>query len=146
MDGKKYEPFEEATVEVPEEYVGAVVDLFGRRKGQMLDMSPGVGSTNVLKYIVPTRGLLGLRSHLLTNTKGTAVLNTVYSDYKPHSGDMEVRENGSLVACDTGPATAYALDALQSRGIMFIKPQDEVYDGQVVSCLFKIMLTQRSFW
>lgn len=125
------EPFEEAVVEVPEEHVGAVVDLLGRRKGQMLDMSPGLGTVNLLKYIVPTRGLLGLRSHLLTNTKGTAVLNTVFSGYKPYIGDLETRENGSLVACETGPATTYALEALQSRGTMFVKPQEDVYNGQV---------------
>lgn len=145
VDGKKYEPFEEATVEVPEDYVGTVVDLFGQRKGQMLDMSPGLGSTNILKYLVPTRGLLGLRSHLLTSSKGTAVLNTIFSDYQPHSGEMEVRENGSLVACETGPVTAYALDGLQSRGIMFIKPQDEVYIGQVICTSTELILCQVQF-
>ncbi|GMH38721.1 hypothetical protein BSKO_06605 [Bryopsis sp. KO-2023] len=131
-DGQKLEPYEEAVVEAPEEHVGAVVDLFGRRKGRMLDMSPGLGSMNILKYVIPTRGLLGLRSHLLTNTKGTAVLNTNFSGYEKYCGEIDTRENGSLVATEMGAATSYALEALQSRGTLFVKPGDEIYEGMVV--------------
>ncbi|CAD7697416.1 unnamed protein product [Ostreobium quekettii] len=132
IDGKTYEPFEEALVEVPEEHMGSVVELFGRRKGRMLDMSAGLGATQVLKYVIPTRGLLGMRSQLLTATKGTAVLNTNVAGYEPSCGEISTRDNGSLVAHETGTATAYALESCQERGIMFVKPGDSVYEGQVV--------------
>eukprot|EP00803_Ostreobium_quekettii_P009289 evm.model.scf_994EXC.6 EVM.evm.TU.scf_994EXC.6 scf_994EXC:34450-44004(+) len=132
VDGKAHEPFEEALVEVPEEHMGAVVEIFGRRKGRMLDMSAGLGTTQVLKYMIPTRGLLGMRSQLLTATKGTAVLNTNVAGYEPSCGEISTRENGSLVAHETGTATAYALESSQERGTLFVKPGDEVYEGQVV--------------
>lgn len=128
----KSEPFEEAVVEVPEEFVGVVVDLMGRRKGSMTDMAPSVGSTTVLKYKVPTRGLLGLRNHLLTVTKGTAILHTIFAGFEPQCGELTVRENGSLTAHETGTATAYALENFQSRGSFIVKPGEEVYEGQVV--------------
>lgn len=131
IDGEKCEPFEEATIEVPEEYVGAVVDIMGRRKGRMLDMSPGLGKTNVLKYTLPTRGLLGLRSNLLTMTKGNAVMHTIFSKYEPYCGDIFTRDNGSLIAYETGSVTTYALESLQSRGTFFVKPSEMVYEGQV---------------
>lgn len=132
IDGVKCEPYEEAIVEVPEEYVGVVVDLMGRRKGSMLDMSPGIGSTTILKYKVPTRGLLGLRNQLLTDSKGTAILHTIFAGYEADCGELIVRENGSLTAHESGTATSYALENFQSRGLFIVKPGDEVYEGQVV--------------
>ena len=118
-----------------------VVDLMGSRKGAMLDMkkmgdsdtsgSGGGGLTRV-SYKIPTRGLLGLRNAMLTATKGTAVLNTIFKGYEPWSGDITTRDLGSLVAHETGAVTGYALESTQARGRMFVAPGDEVYNGQVV--------------
>ena len=132
IEGVKCEPFEEALIEVPADYVGVVVELMGKRRGTMLDMAPGIGSLNILKYKMPTRGLLGLRNHLLTVTKGTAILHTIFSGFEPECGDLPIRDNGSLTAHETGTATAYALENFQSRGTFIVKPGDEVYEGQVV--------------
>lgn len=104
--GERLEPMEEAVIEVPEEHVGQVVDLMGQRKAQMLDMSAGSEGATRLKYEVPTRALLGLRSAMLTATKGTAVLNTNLIGYTPYVGDIQTRENGSLVCHETGQVCA----------------------------------------
>jgi len=131
-DGKKLEPFEEAVVEVPEEYNGSVVELLSNRKGEMLDLMTNDKGTTTIKYKVPTRGLLGLRNAILTATRGTAVLNTIFDGYYPYAGDISMRENGSLVAFETGQVTSYALFSAQERGIMFVKPGVDVYENQVV--------------
>lgn len=131
-DGKKLEPFEEAVVEVGEEYNGAVVELLSNRKGEMLDLVTNDKKMTTIKYKVPTRGLLGVRNAILTATRGTAVLNTIFDGYYPYAGDIAMRENGSLVAFETGQATSYALFSAQERGIMFIKPGLDVYEGMVV--------------
>lgn len=131
-DGKKLEPFEEATVEVPEEYNGSVVELLANRKGEMLDLVTNDKGMTTIKYKCPTRGLLGVRNAILTATRGTAVLNTIFDGYYPYAGDIAMRETGSLVAFETGQATSYALFSAQERGIMFIKPQTDVYEGMVV--------------
>lgn len=132
-NGKKLEPFEEAIVEVPEEHVGSVVDLLGSRKGAMVDMVANPdGAASRVTYKIPTRGLLGLRNAMLTATKGTAVLNTIFKEYGPWSGDINTRELGSLVAHETGAVTGYAIESAQQRGRMFVKPGEEVYAGQVV--------------
>ncbi|XP_078430001.1 elongation factor family protein isoform X2 [Wolffia australiana] len=127
------EPFEIATVEVPEEYMGPVVELLGKRRGQMCDMQ-GMGSegTSLIKYKMPTRGLLGLRNSLLTASRGTAILNTVFDCYGPWAGDISTRDQGSLVAFEDGTTTSYALFSAQERGQMFITPGSEVYKGQIV--------------
>ncbi|KAL4854395.1 putative elongation factor TypA-like SVR3 [Chlorella vulgaris] len=130
--GGKMEPMEEAVVEVPEEHVGQVVDLMGQRKAQMVDMTPGSDGTTRIKYEIPTRALLGIRNAMLTATKGTAVLNTVVTGYTPYVGEIQTRENGSLVGFETGQVTAYALDTVQQRGRLFVKPGEQVYEGQVV--------------
>lgn len=126
------EPYEEAVVEVPEEHVGPVVDLLGSRKGAMLDMAGGDGTASRVTYRIPTRGLLGLRNALLTATKGTAILNTIFKEYDVWCGDISTRDTGSLVAHETGQVTGYALESAQQRGRMFVKPGEEVYQGQVV--------------
>ena len=131
-DGKKLEPFEEASVEVPEEYNGAVVELLSNRKGEMLDLMTNDKGTTTIKYKVPTRGLLGLRNAILTATRGTAVLNTIFDGYYPYAGDISMRDNGSLVAFETGQVTSYALFSAQERGVMFVKPGVDVYENQVV--------------
>ena len=131
-EGTLMEPVEEAVIEVPEEHVGAVTSLMGSRKAQMLDLSGGSEGTTRIKYTIPTRGLLGLRNAMLTATKGTAVLNTIVIGHEPWAGDIDVRENGSLVSFETGSVTAYALDTAQQRGRMFCNPGDAVYEGQVI--------------
>ncbi|PON49282.1 GTP-binding protein TypA [Parasponia andersonii] len=133
VNDKVLEPFEIATVEVPEEHMGAVVELLGKRRGQMFDMQ-GVGSegTTLLKYKIPTRGLLGLRNAILTASRGTAILNTIFDSYGPWAGDISTRDQGSLVAFEDGTSTSYALSSSQDRGQMFIGPGVDVYKGQIV--------------
>ncbi|XP_077214191.1 elongation factor family protein isoform X2 [Tasmannia lanceolata] len=133
VDDKLLEPFETATVEVPEEYMGPVVELLGKRRGQMFDMQ-GLGSegTSLIKYKIPTRGLLGLRNAILTASRGTAVLNTVFDTYGPWAGDISTRDQGSLVAFEDGTTTSYALTSSQERGQMFVSPGVDVYKGQIV--------------
>ena len=130
--GSKIEPYEEAFIEVPEEYTGSCVDMLSNRKGQMLDLQTDDKGTTRLKYKVPTRGLLGLRNAILTATRGTAVLNTNFDEYGPWSGDISMRDNGSLVAHETGQVTSYAIQSAQDRGILIVKPGIDVYEGQVV--------------
>ncbi|KAL0404922.1 UNVERIFIED_CONTAM: putative elongation factor TypA-like SVR3, chloroplastic [Sesamum radiatum] len=117
-----------AIVEVPEEYMGPVVELLGRRRGQMVDMQ-GTGSegTTLMKYKIPTRGLLGLRNSILTVSRGTAVLNTIFDEYGHWAGDISTRDQGSLVAFEDGTSTSYALASAQERGQMFIGPGVDVY-------------------
>ena len=131
-EGKKLEPYEEAIVEVPEEYNGAVVELLANRKGEMLDLVTNDKGMTTVKYKVPTRGLLGVRNAILTATRGTAVLNTIFDGYYGFAGEISQRDQGSLIASETGAATSYALFSSQDRGIMFIKPGVEVYAGMVV--------------
>ncbi|XP_062117670.1 putative elongation factor TypA-like SVR3, chloroplastic [Humulus lupulus] len=133
VNDKVLEPFEIATVEVPEEHMGAVVELLGKRRGQMFDMQ-GVGSegTTLLKYKIPTRGLLGLRNAILTASRGTAILNTIFDSYGPWAGDISTRDLGSLVAFEEGTSTSYALSSSQDRGQMFIAPGMDVYKGQII--------------
>ncbi|KAK9671031.1 hypothetical protein RND81_12G002200 [Saponaria officinalis] len=133
VDDKLHEPFEVATVEVPEEHMGPVVELLGKRRGQMFNME-NVGSegTTVVNYKIPTRGLLGLRNAILTASRGTAILNTIFDSYGPWAGDINTRDQGSLVAFEDGTSTSYALASSQDRGKMFIAPGVDVYKGQIV--------------
>ncbi|KAL1368159.1 hypothetical protein HN51_022298 [Arachis hypogaea] len=133
VNDKLLEPYEIATVEVPEEHMGAVVELLGKRRGQMFDME-GVGSegTTLLKYKIPTRGLLGLRNAILTASRGTAILNTIFDSYGPWAGDMSTRDQGSLVAFEDGTSSSYAIASSQERGQVFIGPGVDVYKGQIV--------------
>lgn len=133
VDDRLLEPYEIATVEVPEEHMGSVVELLGKRRGQMFDMQ-GVGSegTTFLKYKIPTRGLLGLRNAILTVSRGTAILNTIFDSYGPWAGDITTRDQGSLVAFEDGTTSSYALSSSQERGQMFIGPGVDVYKGQII--------------
>ncbi|KAL3819813.1 hypothetical protein ACJIZ3_005718 [Penstemon smallii] len=133
VDDKLLEPYEIAIVEVPEEYMGPVVELLGRRRGQMVDMQ-GTGSegTTMMKYRIPTRGLLGLRNSILTVSRGTAILNTIFDEYGSWAGDINTRDLGSLVAFEDGTSTSYALSSSQDRGQMFIGPGVDVYKGQII--------------
>uniref|UniRef100_A0A0D9VEW4 Tr-type G domain-containing protein n=1 Tax=Leersia perrieri TaxID=77586 RepID=A0A0D9VEW4_9ORYZ len=133
VDGKLQEPYEIAAVEVPEEYMGSVVELLGKRRGQMVDMQPsGPEGTTLLKYKIPTRGLIGLRNAVLTASRGTAILNTIFDSYGPWAGDLSSRDQGSLVAYEDGSTTSYALLNAQERGILFVSPGQDVYKGQIV--------------
>lgn len=132
IDNVKHEPFEKLEVEIPEEYMGAVVDILSRRKGEMVNMT-GANSENMasVEYSVPTRGLLGVKNALLTATRGTAVINTQFEGYRPFAGEMEAKENGSLVVFETGKASMYGLEGAQERGRLIISPGERVYKNQI---------------
>jgi GTP-binding protein len=131
-NGQKLEPVEEVTIDVDEEFSSTVVDSMNRRKAQMMDMrSAGAGKSRIV-FHAPSRGLIGYQSRFLTQTRGTGVLNRVFHEYAPYSGDIPGRRNGALIASETGTAVAYALFNLQDRGVMFIDPQTPVYHGMIV--------------
>ena len=130
--GQKMEPVEEVTIDVDEEYSSTVVDSMNRRKAKMVDMrAAGAGKTRMI-FHAPSRGLIGYQSRFLTQTRGTGVLNRVFHEYAPYSGDIPGRRNGALIASETGTAVAYAIFNLQDRGVMFIDPQTPVYQGMIV--------------
>ena len=131
-NGQKLEPVEEVTIDVDEEFSSTVVDSMNRRKAKMMDMrSAGRGKSRIM-FHAPSRGLIGYQSRFLTQTRGTGVLNRVFHEYAPFSGDIPGRRNGALIASETGTAVAYALFNLQDRGVMFIDPQTPVYHGMIV--------------
>ena len=131
IDGKRCEPIEELSIEVPEQFVGAAIELATRRKGALIHMEPRADRT-LLEFEIPTRGLMGLRSNLLTASQGEAVIAHRYKEYQPYKGDIENRNNGALVSLETGDASAYAMNKLLDRGRFFIDPGEEIYGGQVV--------------
>lgn len=132
--GKKMEPYEEVEATVPEEYVGAVVDLLAKRKGEMVDLIAATTGekTTTVKYLIPTRGVLGLRNAVLTATRGTAVLDSVFHDYKPWAGDLEARDKGSLLATEDGTATPFGIVGCGDRGLLFVPPKMEVYKDMII--------------
>ncbi len=129
--GEKCEPIEEMHVDVPEEYSGKVVEMVSSRKGEMRNMERK-GDRIHLEFMVPSRGIIGLRTNMLTATAGEAVMNHRFIEYQPYKGPIEIRNNGSLVALETGAAFAYSIWKLQDRGSFFIDPGQEVYEGQVI--------------
>ena len=129
--GEKCEPVEEMHVDVPEEYSGKVVEMVSSRRGEMLNMERK-GDRIHLEFMVPSRGIIGLRTNMLTATAGEAVMNHRFIEYQPYKGPIEIRNNGSLVALETGAAFAYSIWKLQDRGSFFIDPGQEVYEGQVI--------------
>ena len=131
IDGVKCEPVEEMTVDCPDECAGTVIEMVTRRKGMLTNMSSD-GERTRLEFNVPSRGIIGLRSNMLTATAGEAIMTHRLRDFEPWMGDIEMRTNGSLIASETGTAYAYSIDKLQDRGRFFISPMDEVYCGQVV--------------
>ncbi|WOQ18967.1 translational GTPase TypA [Raineyella sp. W15-4] len=132
IDGKLHEPTEFLTVDVPEEYVGAVTQMLGTRKGQLRTMTNHGSGWVRVEYIVPSRGLIGFRTEFLTETRGTGLMNHVFEGYTPWVGELRTRPSGSMVADRLGTVSSYALFNLQERGTLFIKPSDEVYEGMVV--------------
>lgn len=131
IDGRKCEPVEALTVNVPEEYSSKVVDMVTRRKGDIMSMETQNDRINI-EFQIPSRGIIGLRNNVLTATAGEAIMAHRFLEYQPWKGDIERRVNGSLIAMEAGTAYAYAIDKLQDRGRFFIFPQEEVYAGQVV--------------
>lgn len=131
IDGARCEPIEELTINVPEEYSSKIIDMVTRRKGEMTMMENNGERVN-LEFDMPSRGIIGLRTNVLTASAGEAIMAHRYKEYQPYKGDIERRVNGSIIAMESGTAFAYAIDKLQDRGRFFIFPQDEVYAGQVV--------------
>lgn len=132
VDGQLMEPVEQVEIEVSSEQQGTVVELLGKRKGRLLDMTV-LDSGNIrFTYQVPSRGLLGFRLQLLTATRGEAIMNTLFAGYEPYAGEIETHEFGSLIAWESGTATTYALHSAQERGQLYITPGTEVYEGMVV--------------
>lgn len=131
IDGEKYEPIEFLHIDLPEELSGTAIDLVTRRKGEMLNMEKKGDRIN-LEFHIPSRGIIGLRTTMMTSTQGEAVMAHRFIKYDKFKGPIETRLNGSLVALETGTAFAYALNKLQDRGKYFIDPQEEIYEGQVV--------------
>lgn len=132
IDGVLCEPMEILSVEVPESYVGTVIEKIGARKADMTNMSPKDGGMTLLEFRVPSRGIIGYRSEFLTDTNGKGVINQLFDGYEPYKGEIVQRHHGSLVAHETGVSTGYGLFAAQDRGKLFIGPGVEVYEGMVV--------------
>ncbi len=132
IDGKKHEPFEILVVDVPAEHSGRVIDLVTQRKGEMLIME-SKGEMQHLEFEIPSRGLIGLRSNMLTNTSGEAVMAHRFLDYKPWKGPIPGRNNGVLISKNTEKTTGYSIDKLQDRGRFFVDPGEEVYAGQIIA-------------
>jgi hypothetical protein len=131
IDGKCYEPIEELTINVPEEFSSKMIDMVTRRKGEMTSMESQGGRTNI-EFDIPSRGIMGLRTNVLTASQGEAIMAHRFKEYQPFKGEITRRVNGSMIAMETGTAYAYSIDKLQDRGKFFIDPGEEVYAGQVV--------------
>ncbi len=131
-NGVKMEPFEHLVIDVPEEFQGVAIEKLGKRKAEMTSLTPMPDGTVRLEFEIPARGLIGFRSEFLTDTKGEGIMNHSFIEYRPYSGSVESRTQGALVSMDNGEAIAFSLGNLQARGILFIKPQDKVYNGMVI--------------
>ena len=131
IDGKKCEPIEEMTVDCPQEYSGTVIELATKRKGTLTNMETN-GDRTRLEFSIPSRGIIGLRSNMLTATAGEAIMTHRLKGFEPWTGEIEMRVNGSIISGETGTAYAYSIDKLQDRGRFFISPMEQVYEGQVI--------------
>ena len=131
IDGKRSEPIEDLTIDLPEEYSGTAIDIVTKRKGEMLSMEPK-GARMICKFKIPSRGIIGLRSLMLTQTAGEAVVTHRFIDYEPHKGDIPGRMNGSLISMEKGSSVPFSLHKLQERGKFFINSNVDIYEGQVI--------------
>ena len=131
--GEPTEPIEELTIDVPQEYVGPVMEKLGNRKAELVDMTPQGENSTRLKFLIPARGLMGYRSELMTDTRGNGVMNHIFHAYEPYKGPIPERSTGSLVAHETGSTSSYGLFNTQDRGRLFVGPGVPVYEGQIVS-------------
>jgi GTP-binding protein len=132
IDGKRYEPTERLTIDAPEEYLGAITQLMATRKGRMETMTNHGTGWIRMEFVVPSRGLIGFRTEFLTDTRGTGIAHHVFESYEPWFGELRTRASGSLVADRAGAATAFAMMNLQERGVLFVEPTTEVYEGMIV--------------
>ena len=131
IDGVKCEPVERLVVDVPQDFVGSVIDQLNIRKGELQDMNP-VGSRMKIEYLIPSRGLFGYRNEFLTATKGEGIMASVFDSYAPYKGEVERRNTGSLISYETGVAISYGLFNAQQRGTLLIEPGVDVYEGMIV--------------
>lgn len=131
-NGKKMEPMERVIIDVSNNFVGAVIEKLGRRKGELVSMTEPSGGYARLEFTIPSRGLIGYRQEFMTDTKGEGIINTVFDSYAPYKGDIPKRKSGSIIAFETGETTTYGLHAAQERGTLFIEAGVEVYAGMVV--------------
>lgn len=131
VGGERHEPYEILTIDLPEEFSGKAIEMVNRRKGDMIKMERKMDRIH-LEFVIPSRGIIGLRNMLLTATSGEAVMTHRFKEFAPMKGEIEKRQNGSLISIETGTAIAYALDKLQDRGKFFVDPNEEIYSGQVV--------------
>ncbi|MFH1367388.1 MAG: translational GTPase TypA [Patescibacteria group bacterium] len=131
VDGKTLEPFEEVTLDIKEKYSGVVIKKMSKRKGRLLEMRPEQAHTRLV-YEMPTRGLLGYRNEFIVDTRGEGILCSQFIGFKPHAGEIEKRQTGSMISGETGKTLSYALANLQTRGVLYVGPNTEVYKGQVI--------------
>ena len=131
IEGQKHEPYEYLTVDVPEDYMGPVMEKLGARKGEMVNMSNHNGQARI-EYLIPARGLVGFRTEFLTDTRGYGIMNSSFDSYKPYCGTITGRRSGALIAFETGTTTAYGLFPPEERGVLFIGPGVDVYEGMIV--------------
>jgi GTP-binding protein len=130
--GGREEPYETVVIDVDEEHSGTVVEKMAHRKGEMTDMRPSGGGKTRLTFIAPSRGLIGYHGEFLSDTRGTGIMNRLFDSYGPHKGAISGRQNGVLISMEQGEAVAYALNALEDRGILFISPGEPLYQGMVI--------------
>jgi GTP-binding protein len=131
IDGKKCEPVEELTIDIPEEHSGTAVEAVTKRRGEMINMEPK-GERMIIQFIIPSRGIIGLRNYLLTQTAGEAVMTHRFLEYQPFKGEIPGRQNGSLISLEQGTSIPFSLNNLQERGKFFIFPNENIYEGQVI--------------
>ena len=131
IDGKKCEPMEDLTIDLPEEHSGTAVEAVSKRKGEMLNME-SKGERMIITFNIPSRGIIGLRNYLLTQTAGEAIMAHRFIDFQPYKGDIPGRMNGSLISMEKGLAIPYSLNNLQDRGKFFVDPNEPIYEGQVI--------------
>lgn len=132
IDGKKMEPMEKVTIDVSNEFMGAVIEKLGRRKGELTSMSEATGGYARVQFLIPARGLIGYRQEFMTDTKGNGILNSQFEGYEPFKGEIPKRKVGSIISFDTGETTAYGLYSAQDRGILFLGAGVSVYTGMIV--------------
>jgi GTP-binding protein len=132
INGKKHEPLESGTCDVPDEHVGTVTQALAPRKGRVTDLRPGDPGRTIVSFEAPSRGLIGFRSMLMTSTRGTALLHQSHAGWTPWAGELPHRQGGAMISDRVGSTTAYALDNLQLRGTLFLGPGVEVYEGMVI--------------
>lgn len=136
IEGQKHEPFEEATIDIPEAFTGTVIEKMSKRKGNMVEMKPNHGMTRII-FEIPTRGLLGYRSEFVMDTRGEGILCSRFIEFRPYVGEIEKRDVGSMISGETGKALGYSLANLQERGTLYIGPNTEVYEGMVIGNVAK---------